>query len=66
MELITHSEPNDPIVSQDYVAKIASALILGCICFFAGKFLYMYRMQQQTDMVKMKECIDELEVRINK
>lgn len=66
VELITHSNIEEPVVALDYVAKIASALILGCICFFAGKFLDMYRMQQQTDMVKMKECINELEAIINK
>ena len=54
------------LMSEELIGKLASALILGCICFFAGKFLDMHRMQQQTDMIKMKKCIKELENRIKK
>ena len=63
VELVAHSK--SPIDTMDYVAKIASALILGCICFFAGKFLDMYRIQQQTDVHRMKGCIEELSKRVN-
>lgn len=69
VELIAHSnlsESKEVVNAMDYVAKIASALILGCICFFAGKFLDMYRIQQQTDMAKMRECIKALDNRVNK
>lgn len=66
VELITHSKlPDSHVDTMDYVAKVASALILGCICFFAGKFLDMYRMQQQTDVYKMKTCIKKLGEKIN-
>ncbi|MBR5847587.1 MAG: hypothetical protein IKY72_07315 [Bacteroidaceae bacterium] len=65
VELIAHSESDNLPTIEDYVSKIASALILGCICFFAGKFLDMYRMQQQTDVHKMKECIKELETKVS-
>ena len=76
VELIAHSKLPEPesnlhqvkytVETIDYVAKVSSALILGCICFFAGKFLDMYRMQQQTDVYKMTACIEELEKKINK
>ena len=66
VELIVHSKLEEtPVDTMDYVAKIASALILGCICFFAGKFLDMYRIQQQTDVHKMNGCIKELGNRVN-
>ncbi len=69
VELISKSYVNDAdlyeVGVKDYVAKIASALILGCICFFAGKFLDMYRIQQLTDVTKMQECIKALDKRMN-
>lgn len=47
-----------------FVSKFSSALILGCLCFFAGKFLDMYRIQQHTDVSKMGECVENLKKHI--
>ena len=41
-------------------AKLASAVVLGAICFFSGKFLEMHRAQQKQDRETMDKCVEEI------
>ncbi len=49
---------------KDVVDKVASALFLGCICFFLGKFIENHRMQQEKDVHDMSCVVNELGKRI--
>ena len=42
------------------LAKLASAIVLGAICFFSGKFLDMHREQQKQDRDTMNRCIETI------
>ena len=44
--------------------KVASALLLGCICFFIGKFIDMHRVQKSIDIKEMKKVVENIEQRI--
>lgn len=48
------------VEASEFIAKIASAIVLGAICFFSGKFLDMYRLQQKQDKDKMNQCINQI------
>lgn len=49
---------------KDVVDKVASALFLGCICFFLGKFIENHRVQQEKDVYDMNCVVNELGKRI--
>ena len=40
--------------------KIAYSLFLGCLSFFAGKFMEMTALQNAVDMEKMDSCLDNI------
>lgn len=41
--------------------KLASALLLGCISFFTGKFIEQHSIQQEIDIETMKVAIEDLD-----
>ena len=49
---------------KDVIDKVASALFLGCICFFLGKFIENHRVQQEKDVYDMNCVVNELGKRI--
>lgn len=49
--------------NEDYkilLAKLSSAIVLGAICYFSGKFLEMHRAQQKYDRETMDKCVKEI------
>ncbi len=40
--------------------KFAAALLLGCLCFFIGRFLNMYSLQQRVNISNMTESIKNI------
>lgn len=49
--------------NEDYktlFAKLSSAIVLGAICYFSGKFLDMHRVQQKQDRDTMNRCIEDI------
>lgn len=45
---------------KEFLVKTASAVFLGCICFFCGKFLDNFRMEQIRSLDTMNEVINEI------
>jgi preprotein translocase subunit YajC len=48
------------MVGKMLTAKLTSAIVLGAICFFSGKFLEMYRAQQKQDRDTIEKCVNEI------
>lgn len=57
-------ELGNDFTGKDVVDKVASALFLGCICFFLGKFIENHRVQQEKDVYDMNSVVKELGERI--
>lgn len=57
-------ELGNEFTGKDVVDKVASALFLGCICFFLGKFIENHRAQQEKDVHDMNSVVKELGERI--
>ena len=58
VEWVTETINHDNITLL--LAKLASAIVLGAICFFSGKFLDMHREQQKQDRDTMNRCIETI------
>ena len=59
-------ELNGNLTLSTITTKVASALFLGCICFFVGKFINMRRAQKSIDKGEMKDVVKTIEKMINK
>ena len=59
-------ELNGNLTLSTITTKVASALFLGCICFFVGKFINMRRAQKSIDKGEMKDVVKTIEEMINK
>lgn len=59
-------ELNGVLTPGAVTEKVAKALLLGCICFFIGKFIDMHRVQKAIDIKDMKKVVDNIEQRIQK
>jgi hypothetical protein len=53
-----------PTESPNYISIVASALFLGCICFFFGKWLENRRMEGQQVQQQMEEVVESIGDRI--
>lgn len=54
-----------PTESPNYISIIASALFLGCICFFFGKWLENRRMEGHQVQKQMEEVVESIGARID-
>ena len=52
--------PHHEVTAYGISMKVLSAIFLGCICFFTGKFFENYREQQLRDVDKMGEITERL------
>lgn len=53
-------EINPDNINTQWIEKCFSAVLLGCICFFSGKFIENHRNQQDFVIDKMNAIVDEL------
>lgn len=58
VEWLLDNEINDNY--KILLAKLSSAIVLGAICYFSGKFLEMHRAQQKQDRETMDKCVEEI------
>ena len=58
VEWLLDNEINDSY--KILLAKLSSAIVLGAICYFSGKFLEMHRAQQKQDRETMDKCVEEI------
>ena len=57
-------ELNKELTLGGVTEAVAKSLLLGCICFFIGKFIDMHRVQKSIDIEDMKKVVENIEQRI--
>ncbi|MBQ2423460.1 MAG: hypothetical protein II262_01545 [Alistipes sp.] len=57
-------ELNGELTAANITAKCVSALFLGCVCFFIGKFIHMHRVHKSIDVDDMGEVVHTIEEHI--
>lgn len=58
-------ELNGMLTLSNITTKVASALFLGCVCFFIGKFINMHRVHKSIDVEDMSEVVHTIHKHIS-